>query len=336
MKRVVCREPGVLQIEAAAVPEPNPGEALVRIRRVGVCGTDIHAYRGRQPFVSYPRVFGHELAGEVVSVHGDGEWRPGEAVTILPYLSCGKCVACRTGKPNCCTELQTFGVHVDGGMQEYITMPVQYLVKGGSLSLDELAVVECLAIGAHAVWRAKVRPGEHVLVVGAGPIGLGVMRFAKLAGATVIGMDTNEARLAFSQRWAGVDQIVQPGRAARTQLLEWTGGDNPAVVFDATGNVQSMASALSYLAHGGRLVYVGLVQDNVPLPDPEFHKREAMLLASRNSTREDFRRVMEAIAGGQVEVSTFITHRAGLNEVVDRFDAWTRPETGVIKAMVEV
>ncbi|WP_369406129.1 zinc-binding dehydrogenase [Alicyclobacillus kakegawensis] len=215
-------------------------------------------------------------------------------------------------------------------------MPAQYLVKGGSLSLDQLAVVECLAIGAHAVRRARVRSGEHVLVLGAGPIGLGVMTFAKLAGATVTVVDVNPSRLAFSQRWAAVDHSVSLGPDTKARILELTNGENPTAVFDATGNMQSMASALGYVAHGGRLVYVGLVRDNIPLADPEFHKREATLLASRNSTREDFRQVMEAIAGGQIEVSSFITHRAGLDEVVDRFDVWTKPETGVIKAMVEV
>lgn len=336
MKQIVCQEPGRLVEQEVTRPHANPGEALVRIRRVGVCGTDIHAYGGRQPFFTYPRVLGHELAAEVMEVNGQSEFVPGESVTILPYFSCGECIACRNGKSNCCTSLNTYGVHVDGGMQEYVSIPIQYLVKGENLSLDQLATVECLGIGAHAVRRANLSPNEHVLVIGAGPIGLGVMKFAKLAGATVTALDINEERLQFCQTWANVNHTVLANDSAAQRIFDITGGDNPTAVFDATGNPKSMMGALQYMANGGRLIYVGLVQADITFHDPEFHRRETTMMSSRNATREDFRTVMNALSTGAADASTFITHRASIDEVTTQFDSWTKPETGVIKAMIEL
>lgn len=336
MIQIICEEPGCLVQQDVQVPQPKPGEALVHICRVGVCGTDIHAYGGRQPFFTYPRVLGHELAGEVVDIVGSNEFAIGERVTILPYFTCGECVACRSGKTNCCTTLKTYGVHVDGGMQEYVAIPVQYLVKGESLQLDELAIVECLSIGAHAVRRAQLRPDEQVLVIGGGPIGLGAMKFAKLAGAQVIALDINERRLDFCKTWAGANHAVKAGEHAAKEILEITSGDNPTAVFDATGNAKSMMGALDFIANGGRLVYVGLVQADITFHDPEFHRRETTMMSSRNATREDFRTVMTALANGEVDASAFITHRAPIGEVTTQFERWTRPETGVIKAMIEL
>lgn len=334
MLQIVCQEPGRLVEREVDVPKRAPGEALLRVRRVGVCGTDIHAYGGRQPFFTYPRVLGHELAAEVVAADASSNLEVGEKVTILPYFNCGDCIACRNGKPNCCTTLKTYGVHIDGGTQEYVSVPIEYVVKGGSLSLDQLAIVECLSIGGHAVRRAQLNPREHVLVIGGGPIGLGVMKFAKLAGAKVTALDINPQRLSFCQKWADVDHTVLAGDNSADEILNITGGDQPTAVLDATGNAKSMMSALGYMANGGRLVYVGLVQADITFHDPEFHRRETTMMSSRNATREDFQTVMRALANGAADASTFITHRAAIKEVTHEFDDWTKPETGVIKAMI--
>lgn len=347
MKRIVCAEPRKLRLEEAPEPTAGPSEAIVRIRRVGVCGTDIHAYRGEQPYFTYPRVLGHELAGVVETVvpAGDGceasdavgrNVRPGDAVAVIPYLECGRCVACRGGKPNCCVRLNVLGVHIDGGMCERLAVPLDHLIKTDGLTYDQAVIIEPLAIGAHAVRRADVQPGETALVVGGGPIGLGVMAFAKAFGARVVAMDLSEERLTVARAWAKADETVCVGRddSAR-RLAELTDGDGPTVVFDATGNARSMRQAFDYVAHGGRLVFVGLVKDDIAFSDAEFHRRELTLLASRNATHEDFERVLNALRSGIVTDEGYVTHRVAFEMWPDVFEAWTVPGSGVIKGVLE-
>ncbi|MGI4869903.1 MAG: zinc-binding alcohol dehydrogenase family protein [Janthinobacterium lividum] len=337
MNTLVCTEPGQLAYETRPSPTPLPGQALLRIRRIGICGTDLHAFEGTQPFFSYPRVLGHELAGELLDTGGAEGFVPGEAVTFIPYFNCGHCVACRQGKPNCCARMQVCGVHVDGGMAELLAVPTHLLVHGEGLSYDELALVEPLAIGAHGVRRAGVQPGEVVLVVGAGPIGLGIMEFARIAGGRVIALDINEQRLAFCREHLGVAHALSalaPDVAA--QLAELTQGDMPTVVIDATGSQQAILGAFQYLAHGGRFVLVGLQKGDISFSHPEFHKREATLMSSRNATREDFEHVIRSLRQGLVKPTTYITHRAAFGAVQAEFAQWLNPATGVIKAMVEL
>jgi 2-desacetyl-2-hydroxyethyl bacteriochlorophyllide A dehydrogenase len=335
LNTLVCTEPGHFAYKTRPTPTLAAGEALLRIRRVGICGTDLHAFEGTQPFFSYPRVLGHELAGELLDTGGAEGFAVGEAVTFIPYFNCGHCVACRAGKPNCCVHMQVCGVHVDGGMAELLAVPATALVHGQGLSYDELALVEPLAIGAHGVRRAGVQPGEWVLVVGAGPIGLGVMEFARIAGGQVIALDVNEQRLAFCRAQLGVAHTINalaPDVAA--QLAAITGGDMPTVVIDATGNLGAITGAFAYLAHGGRFVLVGLQKGAISFSHPEFHKREATLMSSRNATRQDFEHVISAMRRGLVEPTTYITHRTGFGELKDEFAQWLSPATGVIKAMV--
>lgn len=337
MKTLACTAPGQLTYGVDAMPDRRPGEALVRIKRIGICGTDLHAYEGTQPYFSYPRILGHELAGELVSIDGSTALSPGEAVTIMPYFHCGHCIACRSGKPNCCQHMQVCGVHVDGGMREYLSVPASSLLPGNGLSFDELALVEPLAIGAHGVRRAAVQPGEHVLVVGAGPIGLGVMEFARIAGGIVTALDINTSRLDFCQQQLQVPHVVD----ARSdnpieQIRAITNGDMPTVVIDATGSLKAIEQGFSYLAHGGRYVLVGLQKGEICVSHPEFHKREATLMSSRNATRADFDHVMTALATGQINPLTYITHRVSFGQVADSFESWLDPATGVIKAMVSI
>lgn len=336
MQVLVCKTPGTFEYQQWEEPRPAAGRALLRIRRIGICGTDLHAFQGTQPYFQYPRVLGHELAAEVVHSEGGG-FSPGERVTFIPYFACGHCIACRSGKPNCCTTISVCGVHTDGGMAEYLSVPADSLVHGEGLSLEELALVEPLSIGAHGVRRAGVKPGETVLVVGAGPIGLGILLFARIAGARVIAMDVNEGRLAFCTEKLGVADTVNPTSGPAVEALAaLTGGDMPEVVIDATGNLKAINAAFGYMAHGGRYVLVGLQKGDICFPHPEFHKREATLMSSRNATREDFDHVIGSMKQGAVDARTFITHRVGFGEVKDHFESWLDPSTGVIKAMVEV
>lgn len=338
MRGIVCEEIGRFR-QADDLPEPvrGPGEAIVSIRRIGICGTDLHAYKGRQPFFAYPRILGHELAGIVEAVDPDEKkLKVGDQVGVIPYMHCGTCIACRSGKTNCCTDMKVLGVHIDGGMRQRIAVPATHLIVANDLTLDQTATLEPFAIGAHAVRRSGLAAGETALVIGAGPIGLGVMAFAKARGAKVVAMDVNEDRLAFCRDWARADATVQALQDPLGSLLAANGGELPGAVFDATGNAQSMASAFGYAAHGGRLIYVGLVSADIAFHDPEFHKRELTLMGSRNATRADFEWVLEAVAAGDIDVGRYITHRAALDDMIGRFEDWLKPETRVIKAMVEL
>ncbi|MCS7462119.1 zinc-binding alcohol dehydrogenase family protein [Paenibacillus doosanensis] len=337
MKTIICREINEFYQTETEAPVPQQGEALVRIRRIGICGTDLHAFKGNQPYFTYPRILGHELSGTVEAIAGEARGiAVGDQVAVIPYLECGSCIACRSGKTNCCTQMRVLGVHTDGGMREFIAVPADHLIVTNGLTLDQSAVLEPLSIGAHAVRRADPQPGENVLVIGAGPIGLGVMAIAKQRGARVIAMDMNDARLAFCREWAGADAVVNVRDNPQEQLRELTDGEFPSIVFDATGNAKSMESAFQYVSHGGKLVYVGLVSADIRFNDPEFHKREMTLMGSRNATREDFEVVMKALSGSAVDINAYITHRAGFDTMIERFEDWLNPANGVIKAVVEL
>jgi 2-desacetyl-2-hydroxyethyl bacteriochlorophyllide A dehydrogenase len=337
MQIIVCAEPGKMalgQREKTAIKE---GYAQIRIRRIGVCGTDLHAFEGTQPYFNYPRVLGHELSGELVEPNGAPGFKKGEIVTFIPYFNCGVCIACRSGKPNCCAKINVCGVHVDGGMAEYLNVPIYSLVHGEGLSYDELALVEPLAIGAHGIRRAGVKSGEYVLVMGAGPIGLGIMEFARIAGAKVIAMDLNTKRLEFCRDRLHVDHMINVSTEdVPERLATITNGDMPTVVIDATGSLKAINNGFQYMAHGARYVLVGLQKGDISLNHPEFHKREATLMSSRNATREDFEHVISCMKKGLVQPSNYITHRVQFDKVPDEFESWLDPVNGVIKAMIEI
>ena len=322
MQQIVLQQPGHFVAAEAPPPIAQAGEALVRIRRVGVCGTDYHAFQGNQPYFNYPRILGHELSAEVASSPAnDLGIKPGDLAAVEPYLNCGDCHACRAGKGNCCERLRVLGVHTDGGMQSFLAVPLDHVHKSETLTFDQLALVEPLSIGAHAVARSGLVPGEDVLVVGAGPIGLAVTQFALAAGGRIRVLEINPARRKFAARF-------------EAEILERFDDHLAELVFDATGNVTSMEQSLTRVAHGGRLVFVGLVQSNVAIDDPLFHRREITLLSSRNSVNE-FPRIIKMIEQAQIDTSPWITHRLSLAEVPDRFPTLPR-ETNCIKAMVEL
>ncbi len=337
MKTLVCTTPGHFEYQLGTKPELTPGHAIIKIKKIGICGTDLHAFEGTQPFFAYPRILGHELAGELIDFDDAPGFTKGETVTFIPYFNCGVCIACRSGKPNCCASIKVFGVHVDGGMAEYVSVPAYSLIHGEGLSTDELALVEPLAIGAHGVRMANVQPGEYVLVVGAGPIGLGIMEFARIAGAQVIAMDINENRLDFCKNKLKVHHTINPlTQNADEQLKLITNGDYPTVVIDATGNLKAITNAFAYMAHGARYVLVGLQKGDISFSHPEFHKREATLMSSRNATRADFEHVIASMKKGLVDPTNYITHRVDFGEVKAEFAGWLDPANGVIKAMVSL
>ncbi len=336
MKALFCTIPHQFDYSEIDKPLINEGETLLKIERIGICGTDLHAYEGTQPFFNYPRILGHELAATIVKTDAEG-FSDGEAVTFIPYFNCGKCIACRQEKPNCCVNIQVCGVHIDGGMREYLSVPSYSLVHGNGLSFDELALVEPLAIGAHGVRRAGIITGEYVLVVGAGPIGLGTMEFARIAGAKVIAMDINDGRLVFCQEKLNIDFVINPTKEdALEKLQEITNGDMPTVIIDATGSLKAINNAFQFLAHGGRYVMVGLQKGDISFNHPEFHKRESTLMSSRNATRADFEHVINCMKEGFINPTNYITHRVNFEQIKNNFESWLNPESGVIKAMVSM
>jgi len=337
MKTLVCTKPGLLEYASSERPQLKKDHAIIKIKRIGVCGTDLHAFEGTQPFFNYPRILGHELAGELSEFDNAPGFNEGETVSLIPYFNCGNCIACRMDKPNCCTQLQVCGVHINGGMTEYLSIPSSSLLHGEGLNFDELALAEPLAIGAHGVRRAAIGPGEFVLVIGAGPIGLGTMEFARIAGGNVIALDINEARLQFCKNKLNVDHIIDASSPdVSEQLKQITNGDMPTVVIDATGNLKAINNAFHYMAHGARYTLIGLQKENISFSHPEFHKKEATLMSSRNATRQDFEHVIANIKNGKIKPATYITQRVQFDNVLEEFESWLDPSNGLVKAMIEM
>jgi 2-desacetyl-2-hydroxyethyl bacteriochlorophyllide A dehydrogenase len=335
MLTVICEKPGTLSAIERDMPVRGDDEVLLRLRRVGVCGTDLHIFSGNQPYLSYPRVMGHELAATVEEAPANSHLAPGDLVSVMPYIFCGTCDACRKGKINCCRNIGVLGVHRDGGMTEFMCLPKKFVLKAEGLSVDQAAMVEFLAIGAHAVARAKLRDGEKVLIAGAGPIGLAVAVFAGLEGAEVTLIDGRQDRLDFACTHLGITSAVRLGDGDVEALSTITGGNFFDAVFDATGNPKAVERGFRFVAHGGTYVLVSIVASDITFSDPEFHKRETTLLGSRNATPMDFDRVMDALRAGKVP-DALITHRLALAEVPAKFGDLSNPAAGVVKAIVEL
>ncbi len=337
MRSLICKQPYQFEYAEIGEPELKPDHAIIKIKRIGICGTDLHAFEGTQPYFTYPKILGHELSGDLIDFDNANGFVPGDVVTIIPYFNCGTCIACRSGRPNCCVNIQVSGVHVDGGMAEYFSVPSYSLVKGEGLDYDELALIEPFAIGAHGIHRADIKEGEFVLVIGAGPIGLGTMEFARIAGGRVIAMDVNEKRLQFCKEKLNIEHTINATNSNVTkQLQEITNGDMPTVVIDATGNLKAINSAFEYLAHGARYILIGLQKEEISFSHPEFHKRETSLMSSRNATRKDFDFVINSIKKGLINPRSYITHHLRFQEVKDNFESLLNADSNVIKAIIEM
>jgi 2-desacetyl-2-hydroxyethyl bacteriochlorophyllide A dehydrogenase len=333
MKAIRLEKPGhYAMVEIEEPKPPAAGEALVRVLTVGICGTDVSGFLGKMPFYSYPRIPGHELGVEVLEVGaGVSQVKPGERCAVEPYLNCEACRACRAGRGNCCENLKVLGVMTDGGLRPRFIVPARKLHPAGTLTPESLPLVETLGIGYHAVERGAPQKGEEILVVGAGPIGLAAMQFAKIRGARLTVLDVNPRRLEFAKREMAVDQTVEAD-GSQMQKLD---GAFP-VVIDATGHAGSMSQAIHFVAPTGRLVFVGITSDNVTFPDPLFHRREITIFASRNSLPPDFDAIVRLIQEGKVNIKPWITHRTSFDQYISDFPEATKPESGMIKLMVEV
>lgn len=340
MKAILLEKPEhFTQVEIADAAGPGPGEAVVQVHRVGICGTDYGGYLGKMPFYSYPRIPGHELGVEVVDIAADvTNVSVGDRCSIEPYINCQNCFPCKKGNTNCCVSLEVLGVHTDGGLRPRFVVPARKLHRAESLSFEQLALVETLGIGCHCVDRADPQVGEQVLIIGAGPIGLSVMEFLRISSAKVTVLDLVQSRLDFCREKMGVHHtICLPGDGSEIdEMLDDTAGAKYTIVIDATGNPQSMAGALQYVAHTGSLVYVGITTQEIRFPHVQLHAPEMTIKGSRNALPRDFRRIIDLIEGGQIDTQPWITHRTPFEDMIEHFPSYTRPETGVIKAIVEV
>ncbi|MEY2612359.1 MAG: hypothetical protein RL069_1171 [Planctomycetota bacterium] len=340
MRAIQIVEPKRLkEISVEAPDSPGPGQALVRTHRMGVCGTDISCYLGKFPFFAFPRIPGHELGVEVLAVGpGVENVKVGDACSVEPYLHCGQCYACRKGASNCCANLKVIGVMMDGGLCEKFLIRADKLHSSKQLSMDQLALVETLAIGCHASQRSEASKNDRVLIIGAGPIGIATLEFVRLTGAAITVMDMNSTRLDFIRQTYSIDRLIEVSqqKSGIEEARELTGGDLFDIVIDATGNRFSMSGAFQFVAPTGRLVYVGITQDEIVFKHPALHRPEVTLLASRNALPKDFPYIIGLIEDGTIQTDPWITHRTDLDHVVNDFDSFTRPENGVLKAIIDV
>ncbi len=340
MKAIQLQQPREFNVIDLPEPAaPGPGEVLVATHCMGICGTDLSGYLGKFPFFRYPRIPGHELGVEVLAVGSDvTNVSVGDRCSVEPYMNCGHCFACRRGNSNCCATLDVIGVMIDGGLRERFLIRADKLHRSAVLSWEQLALVETLAIGCHATDRGAVQSGEHALIIGAGPIGLSVLEFTRLTGAQITVMDMAQSRLDFVRETYGITNTVlfRGDGSEMEQLQEYTSGDKYSVVTDATGSRHSMSSAFQYCAHTGTLVYVGITTEEVGFVHPVLHRPEITLKASRNALPADFGRIIQLIEEGTINTDPWITHRIGFDEVVTRFESFTKPETGAIKAVINL
>jgi 2-desacetyl-2-hydroxyethyl bacteriochlorophyllide A dehydrogenase len=323
--------PGKFAVEQRDHLQDAPdGWVLIDICSVGLCGTDYHILEGKHPYLEYPRVIGHELSGRVATAAAG--WSEGQLVVINPYLACGECRACRKGKPNCCTRIEVLGVHRDGGLTSRIAVPARNLIDATGLSPRQAAMVEFLAIGAHAVARSDVAKGDDVLVTGVGPIGLGTALFARLRGANVSLLDLEPARL---DKAAGAFDFTS-GFTSIAAAMEGGYPDGFDTVFDATGHKGAIEAGFPAIAHGGTYVLVSVVKEDICFSDPEFHKREMRLIGSRNALAADFAHVMASIRDGAIDTDALCSSVISLDELKDEFGTLAQSRADLIKVLVEL
>jgi 2-desacetyl-2-hydroxyethyl bacteriochlorophyllide A dehydrogenase len=337
MKAIILEKIGDLRQITKEYPNPPAkGEVLLKMKRLGICGTDLHAFNGKQPFFTYPRILGHEIAAEVVKVGKDvTHLKKGDLCAVMPYRNQEEDQAVRRGKTNCGSTLSVFGVHEDGAMQEFITYPASLVFPANELSLDQIAMIEPLAIGSHAVERADTKPEDIVLVVGAGPIGIGTVAMALLKAAKVMVLDMNDNRLAYiTNKYPSVSGIKLSDNVV-DDLKKHLNGDLPTVILDATGSKQSMQNCLEYIAASGTIVYIGLFIGDITFHDPLFHRKEITLKASRNALATDFTKLIRLLKAGLVDIDGYITHRLPFETLHETFTTLYLPEEKVIKAVVE-
>jgi len=336
VRALVLRAPGVAEIDDVPEPELRAGEALLKVRRVGLCGSDLNTYRGRNPMVSYPRIPGHEIAATIVALsEKHSRLKPGMDVTLSPYTSCGRCAACRNARPNACRDNQTLGVQRDGALTEYITVPVEKLYTA-ELNLQELCMVEPLTVGFHAVARGCVTERDTVAVIGCGGVGLGAVAAAAFRGARTIAVDIDDGKLVIA-RAAGAAETVHSRRKAMTEALaELTDGAGPDVVIEAIGMPETFRAAVEVVAFTGRVVYIGYAKEPVSYETKLFVQKELDIRGTRNALPEDFAQVIAMLEQKRFPVEQAVSLTVPLEEAPAALRAWSEEPGRFRKIMIDM
>lgn len=335
MKAIVLEEPGRAVIKDVPEPQRGAGDVLLAVRRIGLCGSDLNTFRGRNPLVSYPRIPGHEIAATIVDPGTHTEWAVGTHVTLSPYAACGSCPSCLRGRPNACRENQTLGVQCDGALTECIAVPAAKLFRA-DLSLRELCLVEPLTVGFHAAGRGRVAGGDNVAVFGCGGVGLGAIAGAAFRGARVIGVDVDEAKLEIARKAGAACTVNSKTQDLHEQLVELTGGRGPDVVIEAIGLPATYRAAVEEVAYAGRVVYIGWAKEQVQYETRPFVHKELDILGSRNAMPDDFGEVIRMLESKRFPVDAAVTHEVPFEQTPAILEAWNREPERFSKIMIEV
>lgn len=338
MKTFRITAPGQTEVAEGPMPVPGPGEVRLRVRCVGFCGSDLNTFRGTNPMVSYPRVPGHEIGAAIDACGPDvpPEWRAGREVTVMPYTACNTCAACRRGRVNCCRVNQTLGVQRDGALAEYLCVPWRKLVPGNGLTVRELALVEPLTVGFHAVRRGRVAPPDTVVVLGCGAIGLGAIAGGAAVGARVVAVDVDDAKLALARQVGAVLQVNSLYADLHTRLSELTGGEGPDVVIEAIGLPQTFQAAVAEVAFSGRVVYIGYAKQPVPYETKWFVQKELDILGSRNAERQDFDDVLRMLTEARFPAAALVSSVVPMQRAGEALVAWQADPARVTRILCEL
>ena len=336
MKALVIKKPGEAAIESIAEPVVASGNLLLKVRMIGLCGSDLNSFRGKNPMVTFPRIPGHEVAATIVSGSATNPLlSAGVNVTMSPYTSCGECASCRRGRPNACQFNQTLGVQRDGAMTEFLAMPAEKLYPA-NLAIKELCLVEPLTVGFHAVARGRVEATDVVAVYGCGGVGLGAVAASHFAGATTIAIDIDDAKLSIARKAGATHTINTQSEPLHERLLELTAGQGPDVFIEAIGLPQTFRAAVEEVAFTGRVVYIGYAKEPVAYETRLFVQKELDILGSRNATPEDFRKVIQMLEERRFPVEDAVSLIAPIVEAPGLFRSWSENPASYTKIMISL
>jgi threonine dehydrogenase-like Zn-dependent dehydrogenase len=336
MRALVLRQPGDTAIEEVEEPSPDEGQILLKVKRVGLCGSDLNSYRGRNPLVKFPRILGHEIAATIVhDTPGRPDLIAGTDVTMSPYTSCGECASCRRARPNACEHNQTLGVQRDGALTEYITAYPEKLYPA-KLTIKELCLVEPLTVGFHAVARGRVTSDDTVAIIGCGGVGLGSVAASGFIGARTIAIDVDDKKLILAGKAGATDFINTANESMHERLVELTDGHGPDVIIEAIGLPATFRAAVEEVAFTGRVVYIGYAKEPVSYETRLFVQKELDILGSRNATPEDFRAVIQMLEQGRFPVDDAVTAVVSLDKASDCLAAWSEDPSRFSKIMVRL
>lgn len=339
MRALAIEEQGRTRLVTLARPTPGPRDVLVQVRTVGFCGSDLNSFRGLNPLVAYPRVPGHEIAGTVLAMGDEvpaGALEPGMDVTVVPYTACGRCTACRRGRANACRDNETLGVQREGALTEQIAVPWEKVLRAPGLSPRELALVEPLSVGFHAVARGRVEADDTVLVIGCGAVGLGVIAGAAERGARVIAVDVDDAKLALGRAAGASEAVNTRATPLHARAMQLTDGDGADVVIEAVGLAETFVAAVTDVAFAGRVVYIGYAKAPVTFDTAQFVKKELDILGSRNATAADFVAVIDMLRRGRFPTDAAVTRIVSLDDAGQALGDWSANPASITRIHVDL